>query len=125
VAVTGAESDEAARHTAFAIAHSPLCKTAFAGRDPNWGRLLSTAGAEAARRDFGFAEEKTRLWIGEALIADLGVYTSAQAEEEAAQVMKQERYQIRLDLGLGQGQFWVFTSDLDHKYIEINADYRS
>jgi len=125
VVITGAESDEAARHTAFAIAHSPLCKTAFAGRDPNWGRLLSTAGAEAARRGLNFAEERCRLWIGDVLIAENGVYTSAQAEEEAAQVMKRERYQIRLDLGLGQGQFWVFTSDLDHKYIEINADYRS
>jgi glutamate N-acetyltransferase/amino-acid N-acetyltransferase len=125
VVVTGAESDGAARHTAFAIAHSPLCKTAFAGRDPNWGRLLSTAGAEAARRDFGFDEARTRLWIGDALIAEKGIYTSASAEKEAARVMKQERYQIRLDLGFGQGQFWVFTSDLDHKYIEINADYRS
>ncbi|MFH2126110.1 MAG: bifunctional glutamate N-acetyltransferase/amino-acid acetyltransferase ArgJ, partial [Pseudomonadota bacterium] len=125
VVITGAESDEAARHTAFAIAHSPLCKTAFAGRDPNWGRLLSTAGAEAARRGHSFAEEKCRLWIGDALIAENGVYTSAQAEEEAARVMKRERYQVRLDLGLGQGKFWVFTSDLDHKYIEINADYRS
>jgi glutamate N-acetyltransferase/amino-acid N-acetyltransferase len=125
VVVTGAESDEAAKHTAFAIAHSPLCKTAFAGRDPNWGRLLSTAGAEAARRGFGFTEEKSSLWIGEAFIAEKGIYTSVQAEEAAAQVMKQDRYQIRLDLGLGQGQFWVLTSDLDHKYIEINADYRS
>jgi glutamate N-acetyltransferase/amino-acid N-acetyltransferase len=125
VVVTGAESDDAAKHTAFAIAHSPLCKTAFAGRDPNWGRFLSTAGAEAARRGLGFSEEKCNLWIGEALISESGVYTSAQAEEEAAQVMKQARYQIRLDLGLGQGQFWVLTSDLDHKYIEINAEYRS
>lgn len=125
VVVTGAESDDAARHTAFAIAHSPLCKTAFAGRDPNWGRLLSTAGAEAARRELGFDENKCCLWIGDALIAENGVYTSAQAEADAAQVMKRERYQIRLDLGLGQGQFWVFTSDLDHKYIDINADYRS
>lgn len=125
VVVTGAESDQAARRTAFAIAHSPLCKTAFAGRDPNWGRLLSTAGAEAARRGLGFAEEKCSLWIGDALIAQNGLYTSAQAEEEAAQVMQRERYQIRLDLGLGSGQFWVYTSDLDHKYIEINADYRS
>ncbi len=125
VVVTGAENDEAAKHTAFAIAHSPLCKTAFAGRDPNWGRLLSTAGAEAARRGLGFVEEKTSLWIGDALIAENGMYTSDKAEEEAAQVMKHERYHIRLDLGLGQGQFWVFTSDLDHKYIEINADYRS
>ena len=125
VVVTGAESDQAARHTAFAIAHSPLCKTAFAGRDPNWGRVLSTAGAEAARRGLGFAEDKTCLWIGDALIAENGVYTNSTAEEEAAQIMKRERYQIRLYLGLGQGQFWVFTSDLDHKYIEINADYRS
>jgi glutamate N-acetyltransferase/amino-acid N-acetyltransferase len=125
VVVSGAENDEAAKHIAFAIAHSPLCKTAFAGRDPNWGRLLSTAGAESARRGFDFAEDKCSLWMGDALIAENGLYTSLKAEEDAARVMKQERYQIRLDLGMGQGQFWVFTSDLDHKYIEINADYRS
>ncbi len=125
VLVTGAESDQAARHAAYAIAHSPLCKTAFAGRDPNWGRLISAVAAEAARRGLGFEADKVRLWIGDALLADKGVYTSAAAEEQAARVMQQPRYQVRLDLGLGAGWFWVLTSDLDHKYIDINADYRS
>ncbi len=125
VRVDGAESDAAARAVCYAVAHSPLCKTAFAGMDPNWGRLLSTAGAEAARSGLAFDPAATKLWIGEALIADGGLYTGAAAEERAARVMKRDRYEIRLDLGRGPGRFWVLTSDLDHEYIKINADYRS
>jgi glutamate N-acetyltransferase/amino-acid N-acetyltransferase len=125
VRVTGAPSVEQARATCYAVAHSPLCKTAFAGRDPNWGRLFSTAGAEAGRQSWPFAPERFRLWIGEALIASEGLYTGAAAEEQAAAAMKRNRYEIRLDLGLGEGEFWVLTSDLDHEYIKINADYRS
>jgi glutamate N-acetyltransferase/amino-acid N-acetyltransferase len=123
--VSGASDDQAARHLCYAIAHSPLCKTAFAGRDPNWGRIISAAASEAARRGLALEPAQTRLWIGVALIARRGVYTGAQAEEEAAEVMKRGRYQVRLDLGLGSGWFWVLTSDLDHEYIKINADYRS
>lgn len=125
VLVEGAQSDAAARAVCYAIAHSPLCKTAFAGRDPNWGRLLSTAGAESARSGLAFDPAATKLWIGDALIADHGLYTGQEAEELAAQVMKRDRYQVRLELGNGAGRFWVLTSDLDHRYIEINADYRT
>ncbi len=125
VRVTGASGVEQARSTCYAVAHSPLCKTAFAGRDPNWGRLFSTAGAEAGRRGWPFAPERFNLWIGESHIARDGLFTGGAAEERAAAVMKRNRYEIRLDLGLGEGEFWVLTSDLDHEYIKINADYRS
>jgi len=125
VVVSGAPDQDTARRLCYAIAHSPLCKTAFAGRDPNWGRLLSAAAAKAGRQGLPFVPEKTRLWIGPALIAQGAAYTGTRAEEEAARVMQKNRYQVRLDLGLGESFFWVLTSDLDHAYIEINAEYRS
>ena len=125
VRITGAPNQDSARYLCYAIAHSPLCKTAFAGRDPNWGRLLSAPAAEAARRGLDFVPEKTRLWIGESLVAEGALWTGPQAEEAAAQTMKKNRYEIRLDLGLGEASFWVLTTDLDHEYIKINADYRS
>lgn len=125
VRITGAPDEDSARHLCYAIAHSPLCKTAFAGRDPNWGRLLSAPAAEAARRGLTFVPEKTRLWIGESLVAEKALWTGLEAEEAAAQTMKKNRYEIRLDLGLGQASYWVLTTDLDHEYIKINAEYRS
>lgn len=125
VVVTGAPDEAQARAHCYAIAHSPLCKTAFAGMDPNWGRLLSTLGAESGRRDWPFDPAKVNLWIGDTILAQDGLYAGAQAEAAAAQTMKQNRYQIRLDLGLGQGSFWLLTTDLGHEYVNINADYRS
>lgn len=125
VVVSGAPDQDQARAHCYAIAHSPLCKTAFAGNDPNWGRLLSTAGAEAGRRYWPYDPARVNLWIGPAHICQDGLYGGAEAEAVAATVMKQNRYQIRLDLGLGQGGFWLLTSDLGHEYVNINADYRS
>ena len=125
VRITGAPDEDSARHLCYAIAHSSLCKTAFAGRDPNWGRLLSAPAAEAARRGLDFVPEKTRLWIGDSLVAEKALWTGMEAEEAAAQTMKKNRYEVRLDLGLGQSSYWVLTTDLDHEYIKINAEYRS
>lgn len=125
VRVTGAPDDDQALAHAFAIAHSPLCKTALAGQDPNWGRIVSTAGAEAGRRGWAYAMDRLNLWIGEHQICRDGLYAGLAAEQGAAAVMRQPRYSIRLDLGLGPGQSWVLTSDLGHEYVNINADYRS
>ncbi len=125
VLVREAPETAQARAHCYAIAHSPLCKTAFAGQDPNWGRLLSTAGAEAGRRGWPYDPARVNLWIGPAHICQGGLYGGPEAEAQAAAVMKQNRYQITLDLGLGQGSFWVLTSDLGHEYVNINADYRS
>ena len=125
VVISGAPDQDTARALCYAIAHSPLCKTAFAGCDPNWGRLLSTTGAEAARRGAAFDPDKTRLWIGEALIAQGAAWCGPEAEKLAAEVMRRPRYQVRLDLGLGGAYFWVLTSDLGHEYVTINADYRT
>ncbi|MFH1057983.1 MAG: bifunctional glutamate N-acetyltransferase/amino-acid acetyltransferase ArgJ [Pseudomonadota bacterium] len=125
VRVTGAPDDAQALAHAFAIAHSPLCKTALAGQDPNWGRIVSTAGAEAGRRGWPYAMDRLNLWIGEHLICRDGLYAGMAAEQGAAAAMKEPRYGIRLDLGLGAGESWVLTSDLGHEYVNINADYRS
>jgi glutamate N-acetyltransferase / amino-acid N-acetyltransferase len=125
VKVTGAASDGQARHIAYAIAHSPLVKTAFYGRDANWGRILSAAASESARRNLDFRPEKTSLFFGPAQLVAGGVFTTPQAEEMATREMGKPRYEVHLDLGLGRGWFWLLTSDLTHEYIDENASYRS
>jgi glutamate N-acetyltransferase/amino-acid N-acetyltransferase len=125
VVVSGAASDEEARHMAYAIAHSPLVKTAFCGQDTNWGRVLSAAASEASRRNMAFVPETTSLFFGPAQLVQAGVFTTPEAEEVAAREMKKPRYEVRLDLGQGSGWFWLLTSDLTHEYIDENASYRS
>lgn len=123
--VCGAHSAAQAREVAYALAHSLLVKTALTGGDPNWGRILSTAGAESARRGHPFEEAKCDLYIGSAMIAQGGLATGAEAEAQAVKVMARPRYEIRLELGLGSEEHWVLTTDLTKDYIDLNADYRS
>ncbi|MCF8041004.1 MAG: bifunctional glutamate N-acetyltransferase/amino-acid acetyltransferase ArgJ [Desulfarculaceae bacterium] len=125
VRVCGAADAAQARDIAYAIAHSPLVKTALTGGDPNWGRILSTAGAESARRGHPFDETKCDLYIGSAIVAKGGLATEAQEEDKAVKVMARPRYEIRLEMGLGDQEHWVLTTDLTKDYIDINADYRS
>ncbi len=125
VRVTGAPDDGQAKAHCYAVAHSPLCKTAFAGQDANWGRLFSTAGALAGRENWPFIPERFNLWIGQGHIAKDGQYNGPEQEALAAKAMRSPRYEIRLDLGLGSGEFWVLTCDLGHAYVQENADYRS
>ena len=125
IRATGAPDQEFARQICYAIGHSLLCKTAFAGCDPNWGRFVSTAALQSQRLGRPFYTDKIHLAIGNEILLEKGVWTGPKAEEKVARVMKQDRYELHLDLGLGEESFWILTSDLDHKYIEINADYRS
>jgi glutamate N-acetyltransferase/amino-acid N-acetyltransferase len=125
VRVTGAASAEQARGLAYAIAHSPLVKTAFTGGDPNWGRVLSAAGAESARAGHAFAPDKCAIYFGEVAVAREGAAVGPEAEQRAVEVMARPRYELRLDLGLGGEEFWVLTTDLTEDYIKLNADYRS
>ncbi|MGA0539863.1 bifunctional glutamate N-acetyltransferase/amino-acid acetyltransferase ArgJ [Neotabrizicola sp. VNH66] len=121
VRVTGAASDEDAAKVAFAIANSPLVKTAVAGEDPNWGRIVMAVGKSGA------AAERDRLTIrfGDVLVAEKGWKSPKYTEEAGAAYMKGQELVIAVDLGMGRAKRTVWTCDLTNRYIEINADYRS
>jgi glutamate N-acetyltransferase/amino-acid N-acetyltransferase len=122
--VQGAASPDQAYQSCYALAHSPLCKTAFYGRDPNWGRFMSTMGALAGRHDYPLEPELMSLHIGPSLLVDKGVWQGPEAERQAAAVMGEKIYELTIELGLGSHDFWIFTNDLGHDYVRINADYR-
>jgi glutamate N-acetyltransferase/amino-acid N-acetyltransferase len=119
--VAGAESDVAARRIGFSIANSPLVKTAIAGGDPNWGRVVMAVGkaGEAADRD------KLSITYGDIQVARDGERAPTYDEQKVAAYMAGREIAIRVDLGLGSGKSTVWTCDLTHGYISINADYRS
>jgi len=121
VFVTGAYSDDDANTHAKSIANSPLVKTAIAGEDPNWGRVVMAVGKSGARAD----RDALSIWFGPHLVADKGWVSPEYSEEAAAAYMKNQDLVIHVDLGLGGGTARVWTCDLTHGYIEINADYRS
>ncbi|HSF95333.1 MAG TPA: bifunctional glutamate N-acetyltransferase/amino-acid acetyltransferase ArgJ [Thermohalobaculum sp.] len=121
ITVTGAKSAKAARRIGLAIANSPLVKTALAGEDPNWGRIVMAVGksGEAADRD------KLSISFGDILVAENGWVSPAYSEELGAAYMKRSELEIGVDVGVGAGRATVWTCDLTYRYIEINADYRS
>ncbi len=121
VRVTGAASDDSAHRVAMAIANSPLVKTAIAGEDPNWGRIVMAIGkaGEPADRD------RIAIRFGDILVAENGWVAPTYREEEGAAYMKRDELVIATDLGIGPGSATVWTCDLTHGYITINADYRS
>ncbi|MEE4345581.1 MAG: bifunctional glutamate N-acetyltransferase/amino-acid acetyltransferase ArgJ [Paracoccaceae bacterium] len=121
VAVTGAASDADAKTHAMSIANSPLIKTAIAGEDPNWGRVVMAIGKSGAAAD----RDLLTIRFGDLLVAENGWVSPAYDEAKAAAYMKGEYLRISVDLGLGQGKCTVWTCDLTHGYIDINADYRS
>ncbi|MFQ5346689.1 MAG: bifunctional glutamate N-acetyltransferase/amino-acid acetyltransferase ArgJ [Rhodothalassiaceae bacterium] len=121
IAVTGAESDAAAKRIAFAIATSPLVKTAIAGADPNWGRIVMAIGKSGERVD----REGLRIWLGAQPVAAGGERHPAYSEQAAATHMQGREIEIRAEIGVGAGSATVWTCDLTHGYIDINADYRS
>ncbi|SLN30472.1 Arginine biosynthesis bifunctional protein ArgJ [Roseovarius albus] len=121
IAVTGATSDADAKTHAMAIANSPLIKTAVAGEDPNWGRVVMAIGKSGAPAD----RDTLSISFGDISVARNGWVDPDYNEDEAAAYMKGQNLQIRVDLGLGGGKAKVWTCDLTHGYIEINADYRS
>ena len=121
VRLTGAASDQDAKQHAKAIANSPLVKTALAGEDPNWGRIVMALGKSgaAAERDL------IKIWLGDILVAEQGWVAASYSEEQGAAYMKNAELVIAVDLGMGNGAATVWTCDLTHDYISINADYRS
>ena len=121
IAVTGAVDDSVARIHAMAIANSPLVKTAIAGEDPNWGRIVMAIGKSGAPAD----RDLISISFGDVNVASHGWVNPDYVEAEAAALMKKQEIKIAVDLGMGTGTATVWTCDLTHSYIEINADYRS
>jgi len=121
VKVEGAVSKKSARKVAMSIANSPLVKTAIAGEDANWGRVVMAVGkaGEPADRD------KLSIWFGGIRVAHKGQRDPAYDEAKVSEAMKQPNIALKVDLGLGRGSDRVLTCDLTKEYIEINAHYRS
>ncbi|WP_027486865.1 bifunctional glutamate N-acetyltransferase/amino-acid acetyltransferase ArgJ [Allorhizobium undicola] len=121
VTVKGAESDAAAKRIGLSIANSPLVKTAVAGEDANWGRVVMAVGksGEAADRD------RLAIWFGDIRVAVNGERDPDYSEAATTAVMQQEDISITVDIGLGSGEATVWTCDLTKEYVAINGDYRS
>lgn len=119
--VGGAKSWQAARAIALACANSPILKTAIAGEDPNWGRVVMAVGksGEAANRD------RLSIWFGPYCVARDGERAEDYDEKTVAAYMKNAEILIRVDVGVGKSGARVWTCDLTHGYVSINADYRS
>lgn len=121
VRVTGAANDADADKVARSIANSPLVKTAIAGEDPNWGRVVMAVGKSGAVAD----RDRLTIRFGDILVAENGWVSECYSEAQGAAYMKHQEILLAVDLGLGSGGATVWTCDLTHRYIEINADYRS
>jgi len=121
IRVTGAISVEDAHRVGMAVANSPLVKTAIAGQDPNWGRIVAAVGKSGAEAD----RDRLSIRFGDILVAEKGWRNPAYREEDGAAYMQKQDLVIGIDLGLGRAKRTVWTCDLTHRYIDINADYRS
>jgi glutamate N-acetyltransferase/amino-acid N-acetyltransferase len=121
VIVTGAETKEAARKIALSIANSPLVKTAISGEDPNWGRVIMAVGKAGEEAD----RDRLSIKFGDIEVAKDGEVDSSYREVLGAAYMKEREIVISVDVGVGQGSATIWTCDLTHGYIAINADYRS
>ncbi len=121
VGVTGAANDDDARKVALSIANSPLVKTAIAGEDANWGRVVMAVGKSGAAAD----RDTLSIRFGDITVAENGWRAPDYSEEAAAAYMKNDELVIGVDMGIGDGASTVWTCDLTHGYISINADYRS
>ena len=121
VTVTGAKSARSAKRIALSIANSPLVKTAVAGEDANWGRVVMAVGkaGEPADRD------RLSIWFGDNRLAHEGERDAAYSEEATSAYMKRKEIRIRADIGIGRGKATVWTCDLTKEYVAINGDYRS
>jgi glutamate N-acetyltransferase/amino-acid N-acetyltransferase len=121
VTVTGAASARAAKRIALSIANSPLVKTAVAGEDANWGRIVMAVGKAGEKAD----RDRLEIKIGGIVVAEDGLRRPGYDETPVARHMKDQNIDIAADVGIGRGKATVWTCDLTHGYIDINADYRT
>jgi glutamate N-acetyltransferase/amino-acid N-acetyltransferase len=119
--VTGAESDDAAHRIGMAVANSPLVKTAIAGEDANWGRIVMAVGKSGEMAD----RDKLKISFGNQVVAENGERAAKYNEAAASKAVKGREVEIAVDLGIGKGKARVWTCDLTHGYIDINGSYRS
>ncbi|RII29312.1 MAG: ornithine acetyltransferase [Geobacter sp.] len=121
VRVTGARNDIDAKRAALAIANSSLVKTAFFGQDANWGRIFAAVGYSGAEVD----QSSLSLSFDDVIMATKGIFAGGDTEARGTEVLKKREFTVTVDLGLGSGTTTVYTSDLSHEYVSINADYRT
>ncbi|MCY4066331.1 MAG: bifunctional ornithine acetyltransferase/N-acetylglutamate synthase, partial [Rhodospirillaceae bacterium] len=121
IAVSGAASARAAKRIGLAIANSPLVKTAIAGEDANWGRIVMAVGKAGEKAD----RDRLSIAIGGVTITENGQLAPGYDETPVAEHMRGPEIDIDVDIGIGRGRATVWTCDLTHGYISINADYRS
>ena len=121
IEVCNAESRDEARQAAYAVARSPLVKTAFFASDPNLGRLLAAVGCSGIDLDCN----TLKMWLNGVLVAEKGGRAAGYTEEQGQAVMNESEITVRIDLQRGREQATVYTCDLSHDYVSINADYRS
>jgi len=117
--IEGAASDADALRVAKAIAHSPLVKTAWAGSDPNWGRLIAATGYSGAEID----PERISIWLGDQQICENGGRVANFDEQRAHAYLRNREFTVRIALGMAEGRCRFWTSDLTAEYVRINADY--
>jgi glutamate N-acetyltransferase/amino-acid N-acetyltransferase len=121
IRVQGATTAAAAKKIALSIANSPLVKTAIAGEDANWGRIVMAVGKAGEKAD----RDKLAIWFGPTRVAHKGLRDPSYDEAAVSKIMQGQKIDIKVDLGLGKGDFTVWTCDLTKQYVEINGDYRS
>ena len=121
IVLRGARNKEEAKRAAYAIAHSPLVKTAFFGEDANWGRILCALGHSGARIN----PNRIDVFFDKAPIVKNGMGVHPRLEEKAAEVIKKRSFKVIVDLHQGNSQYLVLTTDLSLDYVKINASYRS
>ena len=121
VKVKNSKSEEDAKKICFSIANSPLVKTAIAGEDPNWGRIIMAIG----KSNVNLNPNKLSIKFGNISVIENGKLSNSYEEKKAANYMKEEKIDILINLNLGKKEFTTYTMDLTKKYIEINSDYRS
>ena len=121
VSTINCKTEEDAKKISFSIANSPLVKTAIAGQDPNWGRIIMAIG----KANVNLIPNKLSIKFGSFNIVEKGQLSNSYNEIEVTRYMKNEKIDITVDLNVGKKNFTAYTMDLTKKYIEINADYRS
>ena len=109
------------QNIAFSVANSPLVKTAIAGEDPNWGRIIMGIGKSGEVIDF----KKLKIKIGDSIVAENGKIADSYNEEKLSEYMKWDSISIEINLRLGSDAFECYTCDFTHDYIDINSNYRN